>query len=185
MKKDKFLLLPLILYLILTTYFYIHSNERVIEERKMSLFFQDQQAAQKLNENFTYDSTDLLLLNRLVHNKVETALDTFITSLFRNIDMPFLFGISPSIATPYEREVPFRPFYLFELPFLIVSVFYFIKNYSTEERKLKIFLLFFFISFFIVGLISPHLHPIKIIPLQLTLRAFMLTGTYLFIKRYI
>lgn len=151
----------------------------------MSLFFQDQQAAQKLNENFTYDSTDLLILNRLVHNKVETALDTFFTSIFRNVDVPFLFGISPSIATPYEREVPFRPLFIFEIPFLLIAIIYFIKNYSSEEKKLKIILLFFLISIFIVGLISPHLHPLKLIPLQLTLRAFMLTGTYLFIKRYI
>ncbi len=170
------------LYLAITTALYFQRNSE-----RMSLpltpFVSDDASAQRLAYSFAYDTTDnSLFIVRLVHNKVETSLHTFFSSALRAADIPFLFGLSKTVSSPYQMDYKIPPLFLVELPFFLFSCWYFITRYENEKKTVIVFALSGIVSLMIVGLFTPALHPLTLLPLVLCIRTFTGIGVVSFIK---
>lgn len=166
----------IVLYLVFTSLFYIQDNSKNMSS-SLKPFVYDDAAQNSLKYSFGYDTTDnSLFVVRLVHNKIETAVHTFFSSVLRVADVPFLFGLSGTVSSPYQIGYRPSPLYLIELPLFIISLFYFLKKYKEEMKILKVLALLFVVSIGIVGLFTPALHPITIFPLVITTRVFISIG---------
>ncbi len=170
------------LYLAITTVLYAQRNSERMSS-PLTPFVSDDASAQRLAYSFAYDTTDnSLFIVRLVHNKVETYLHTFFSSALRAADIPFLFGLSKTVSSPYQMDYKIPPLFLVELPFFVFACWHFITMYKKEKRTLVVITLSGILSLFIVGLFTPALHPLTLLPLVLCIRAFTGIGVINFIK---
>ncbi len=173
----------IVLYLIFSTFFYIQDNSKNMSSSLKPFIFDDT-ARHSLEYSFAYDTTDnSLLVVRLVHNKIETVAHTFFSSVLRVVDVPFLFGLSGTVSSPYQIGYRPSPLYLIELPLFIISLFYFLKKYNDEMKILKVLALSSVVSIGIVGLFTPSLHPLTILPLVITTRVFISIGIFHLVRR--
>ena len=136
MLRNKWLVISyfLIIFLSIVTFL---SNANL--NTQVQLFFADSDVSYKLTEAIAKDTnTNTILLTRMFHNKPLAIADTFFVSVYRAMDVVFLFSLSDWSSSPYGGKMNFLPSW--ELPLFLVAIYYFVRNWEKEKNKYRIFI---------------------------------------------
>lgn len=164
------------IYIIFTSIIFINVNYSIIKNKNINFFFQDTDIKYKIEAMLGMDpNTGTVLISRGFHNKVIFSLESFFSSIFQSLDPVFLFSLSKN-APLYVGPTDIKMLYPIEFPLFIIAVIYIIRSWKYKRDKYFYLLIVFFLSLILIGILLPALHPIKLLPLVITIRTVIFLG---------
>ena len=179
--KNKKILLIFLAYIFVTTFLFLRQTDIKSEISSLTPFVFDRNTLFRLSESIRSDpDTNTIFVTRILHNKVLTYVETFFISLFRSLDIVFLFSLTGSPAM-YDTAY-IRMLYPVELPFFILAGVFFLRRWHALKKHYFYLVYSVVLAIFIAGLFLPIYNTIKILPLLITLRAVIFIGTSEFLR---
>jgi hypothetical protein len=139
------------------------------------IFLFDNDAKIRLEKQFIADpprGRTEMLITRIIHNKLNTAGNTFILNIFRATDPTFLFGLTEE-SSSYENAGKIVMLSFLEFPFFLLAVLLWVRHWDKFVGKYKEVLYFLGGSLVVVGLISPTFYFPKYFLFLTMLRVFI------------
>lgn len=178
----KLFLLFLIVYLVITSFFYFTNLPKESLFQPLFLFASDPQALERVDAGARLDyDTRTVLITRILHNKPLAYLETFLISEYRSLDIPFLFTFTNPL---FDMSVGFPMLFPLEFPLFILATLTLIRKWKNIGSSYFYIIPLFTLALFINGLFLPVFHPIKLFPLVITLRVIIFSGMYEFLKHF-
>lgn len=177
-KKASFLLY--IVFILFYTFLFLHNVDLKREAASVNLFLFDKDSQYRLDDSIRSDyDTNTIFITRLFHNKSLVYTETFFISIFRSLDLAFLFSLSDSSL--YANSGKIKMLYPVEFPLFLIAVVYLLKREALHKKYFYL-LPTFFLSMFVVGLFLPMPNVITLTPLVVVLRTVYFVGIYELVK---
>lgn len=138
------------------------------------LFIQDPNAPGRITAAIASDH-NMAFIARLFHNKVLVSWQVFCDSLYRSVDLPFLFSLTERAAL-YDNPGKMQMLPAFELPFFFIALIAFVRYWKRLKRYGMLLLVLLGFSLLCSGLFWPFIFPLKLIPLMITIQLFIFFG---------
>lgn len=113
-------------------------------------------------------------LSRFFYNKPFGYIQTYFNSIYRSVDIPFLFTLT-SGSSMYDDQGPMQILYPWELLLFIPAVIFLIR--VRDSKNIWLFWIFL-LTIFIPAFFLPPLAPIKLFPEVLIIRLSIILGLY-------
>jgi hypothetical protein len=113
-------------------------------------------------------------ISRVFYNKPFGYMQTYTDSLYRSIDIPFLFSLT-TMSSMYDDQGKINMLFPIELPFFLLAAVALLRSSNKNYRWLFIVLI---ISISFTALLLPSLEKLKLFPEVLTLRLIIVFGLY-------
>lgn len=173
--------LTFIIYIVISSLDFIRRSG-VVDVKSLSFFLLDKETLKRLHRSIVSDyDTNLIFITRLFHNKPFAYLETFFISVFRSVDISFLFSLAAD-SSMYEDVGKIKMLYPLELPIFILAVFYFIRRWATFKKRYFFVFSALLFSLLIIGAFLPAINTWKLFPLVVVLRTIFFISFVEFLK---
>lgn len=174
MFANRFVIGALCFYILFSVSIIYSSVTSFSQHDSMRLFIKDPNATERLTAAIASDN-NMVFIARLFHNKVLVSLQVFTDSIYRSVDIPFLFSLTERTAL-YDNPGKIQMLPPFELPLFLLAIAYCIR-YWVKIKKYAVWMIAgLMISLFFAGLLWPFIFPIKLIPLMVWIQSLIFLG---------
>lgn len=165
------------LYLLSTTFLYLSTVNISENIRSLDFVWNDKGTFERLGLAIQSDhDSRTIWLTRIFHNKPLALLDTFLVSIYRALDISFLFSLTDH-SSPFESKWKISMLSPLEFPFFLLALVTLVTQWVKFPLSHRRFL-FMGIggSLIIVGILMPSVHSVKLLPLVLVVRIIIILG---------
>lgn len=121
------------------------------------------------------------LLTRLFYNKPLGYFQTYLDTVYRSVDIPFLFTLTTG-SSMYDDQGPMHMLFPWELLLFIPALIFLIRS----GDKKYIWFLYYFLGFLLLsGFFLPPLGQLKLFPELIGIRLIIVFGWYEGVKKWL
>ena len=167
-------------YIISSSFFYIQTAFQ--EKISLRFLYPDTTTVLRVQEaEGQYANAWQKKISRVFYNKPFGYMQTYSDSLYRSVDIPFLFSLT-TMSSMYDDQGKMDMLFPIELPFFLLGAILLLRSSNRNYRWLFIVLI---ISISFAALLLPSLEKLKLFPEVLTLRLIIVFGLYEGVKKWL